>query len=439
MQVFTRALNAIENNVTNANTPGYAKQDQSLTARPFDPAAGLSGGVVAGPLISARSEFLEQAVRSQTELLGSAEQKATDLGQVEPFFDLTSNSGVAGAINRFFDSFSQLSVNPNDAVSRQAVLNQARQLVQSINNSATGVIQIATNIASQTAAVARNINQIATQIAGINLRFESNSEASQDAGLDAQVHTALENLSELTDYTILRSKDGAFNVYIGGQTPLVIGSGHFDISADTSSSQTAILDSQSSDITPQISRGRLGALIQERNTTIPGYLSDLNTLAQSLADTVNTQLFQGLDQNGLTPVVNLFSYDQASDAASTLAVTGLTPDQIAAAAANAPGGNGNAIALAQLASAPAVNGATFTKFYGNLGSRLGNDVAAAQQNQTQAQDQLTQARTQRASQSSVSLNEEATKLLQFQQSYQAAAKMVTTLQSLTQVVIDMLR
>jgi flagellar hook-associated protein 1 FlgK len=439
IEVFNRALNVIENNVTNAQTPGYVKQDQSLLALPFDPNNGLTGGVAVGPLISARSEYLEQAVRSQTELFGNAEQRATDLALIEPLFDLRSESGVAASINKFFDSFSQLSVNPNNTVSRQAVINSARQLAQSLNTSVGGVNQVSRNIATQIATVTGNINQIAETIAGINQRFLQNSQSAQDPGLDAQVHAALENLSELTNYTVLKGKDGAYNVYIGGQSPLVLRDRVYNISADATSPQTTVYDFQLNDITPLIIRGRLGALIEERNTTVPGYLNDLNTLAQSLADAVNTQLFQGLDQDGNVPIVSMFSYDQPSDAAASLAVTGITPEQIAAASSTAPGGNGNAIAVAQLANAPQINGATFTEFYGNLGARAGNDLATAQQDHTQAQDQVTQAQALRSNQSSVSLNEEATKLLQVQQAYQAAAKIVGVLQTLTQSVLDMVK
>src|SRR5437660_6060291 len=106
LRVFDRSLNVIQNNITNANTPGYVKQDLPLLALPSDPANGVSGGVIAGPLVSARSSYLEQAVRNQQEWLGHAQQRSEDLGQVEPLFDLTSSGGIAHGINKFFDSFS---------------------------------------------------------------------------------------------------------------------------------------------------------------------------------------------------------------------------------------------------------------------------------------------------------------------------------------------
>src|SRR5690242_2189773 len=116
LAVYGRVFNVIQNNISNANTPGYAKQQQVLESLPFDPSTGSSGGIIAGPMISARSEYLEQNVRNQQQLLGDAQQRAADLGQVEPLFDLNATFGVSGTLNNFFNSFSQLSVNPNDMV-----------------------------------------------------------------------------------------------------------------------------------------------------------------------------------------------------------------------------------------------------------------------------------------------------------------------------------
>jgi flagellar hook-associated protein 1 FlgK len=310
-------------------------------------------------------------------------------------------------------------------------------VAQSFNEAATGIAQVSNGFNSQTASTVTQINQLASQIATLNNQYQGDSESEQDAGLDAQMHTDMESLSTLTNFSIVQGNNGTFNVYLGGQTPLVIGGQQFQISADFSSGQTQILDSQSNDVTSEITGGSLGAMIQENNTTLPGYMTQLNTLAQTTADQVNQQLSQGLDETGATPTTPLFSYDQPDDAASTLAVTDITPDQIAAASAGAPGGNGNAIAVAQLASAAVVDGSsTLTQAFGNLSAQVGNDVANAQQNQSDDQDLLTQAQQQRQQVSGVSLDAEAAKLIQFQQSYQAVGQMVTVLNSLTQTLLD---
>lgn len=440
LRVYADEFNTIQNNISNANTPGYVKQDLVLVSQPFNLANGLSGGVASAGQSSARSSYLEQSVRSQQELAGYAGQKAADLKQAELQFDLTSQFGVPGALNDFFNGFSQLSVNPNDAVARQSILDLASGVAQSFQQSASGLTQVTRNVDQQTNGVVDGINRLASKIADINHRYRSSSDARSDAGLDAQLHAALEELSGLTNFTLIRTADGAANVYLGGgQSALVIGDRAQPISADLSGATTVIRDGKGDNVTSLVTHGKLGALVEEKNTLLPGYLNDLDTLAAGFADQINTALAGGVDQNGNPPAQDLFNYDTNAGAAFTLTVNPLAPSEIAAALPSAPGGNGNAIAISQLASQPSINGFSFTQFYGNLGSRVGRDVSTAEAQQTQFQDTLTQARANRAQESSVSLDEEAAKLLQFQQAYQAVGKLVQVLNDLTQTVMGIIK
>lgn len=435
--VLGQAFNVVENNITNANTPGYAEQTASFEAMPLDLQQQLPGGVEAGPLISSRNEFLEQAARTQQTQLSYSTQMASDLGQLQTSFSLTSTNGIDSEMNNFFSAVSALSVSPNDTTARQAVLNAAGSVAQSFQSGASAIEQVSTSAASQTGGVVSQINSLASQIAQLNGTYGSDPGSTQDPGLDAQLHTDLTQLAQLTNYTLIKNDTGGYNVFIGGQTPLVMGSDAYSISAGNTSGQATILDANGNDITSQISGGQLGALLTEQNTTLPGYMSSLNTLAQNFADTVNGQLSQGVDQNGDTPATPLFSYNQPTDAASTMTVNSLTPDQLAAASASAPGGNGNAVALAALANTQEVGGSTFTEYYGNFASQMGSDVSNAQSDQQQAQNQLTQVQSEISTASGVDLNAEATKLLQYQQSYDAVGKMVSVLDSLTQTLMNM--
>jgi flagellar hook-associated protein 1 FlgK len=439
LRVYGRSFNVIQNNITNANTPGYVKQDQVLVSLPFNMEKGLSGGVLAGPVVNARSAFLEQSVRVQNELLGHAKQRATDLGVVEAQFDLTSTFGIPSALNNFFNSFSELAVNPNDSVARQGVLDQAAQVATSFNQAAIGFQTVSVNIVRQTQDTVNGINRIAGQIAGLNRVYRAGAGASSDAGLEAQLNAALEELSGLANYTLVRTSDGAANVYLGGQTILVIGDRERLIEADFSAPDTVIRDVDGNDITSMIHGGRLGALIEEKNTTIPGYLAQLNALAQGFADNVNTTLAQGVGRDGLPPPADLFLYSAGTGAASTIEANALTPDQIAAALATAPSGNGNAIAVAQLGSQPLINGFTVTQVFGNLGAQVGRDVAVARSDENQYTDSLAQARQFRHEQTGVSLDEQAALLLQYQQAYQAVTKLITVVNEMTESVMNMIR
>jgi flagellar hook-associated protein 1 FlgK len=439
LRAYARTFNVIQNNITNVHTPGYARQDQVLLALPFDPATGLPGGVLPGPMVSARSEFLEQAVRQQQENFGRSRQRSADLAQVEPLFTVAATAGLPNAWNEFFGSFSRLAVNPNDLAARQVVIDRAGQVAESFRQTASGIGRASANVDRQTVDAVDGINRLAGEIARINTQYRANAEARNDAGLGAQLHTALEELAGFANFTVIKTPDGAANVYLGGQTPLVIGDRTYRVDADLSAPQAVIRDWEGKDITAQLSRGRLGALLEAKNATLAGYLADLHQLAAGFADAVNTQLALGLDINGVTPATNLFTYNVAGDAASSIAVTAITPQEIAAAAAGGPGGNGNAIAVAQLAGTPSVGGLTFTEFFGNLGARVGRDLAGALQDRALSEDRLLQARNQRSEQTGVSLDEEAAKLLQFQQAYQAAAKLVTVIDELTDSLFQMIR
>jgi flagellar hook-associated protein 1 FlgK len=220
----------------------------------------------------------------------------------------------------------------------------------------------------------------------------------------------------------------------------VIGSQQNAISANSSGAQTQILDAQGNDITAQATTGSLGAMVAMRNTTLPGYVSSLNTLAQGLADTVNSTLAAGQDLNG-NPGAALFTYNAAVGAAATLAVNPIDPSQLAAASTTAPDGNANALALAALGSQtqPQLNGLTFSGYYGQLATQVGQDVTTATNAQNAHQQLLLQAQSLVENTSGVSLDEEAAQLMQFQRSYQATAQLMVVLNDLTLDTLNILQ
>lgn len=438
LDAYTGALQVTENNVINANTPGYAKQSVSLEAMAFDLATGMPGGVRLGETQSSRSEFAEQSVRSQQTATQYDQQQVADLTTAQNFFPVSDTSGLGPDLSNLFQSFSALSVSPNDAVARQTVLNDATTVAQDFNNTATSLTNQLNDLRQQTSGTIGNINQLAGAIARINAQHGLDFNGGVDAGVDAQLNSTLEQLSQLVNFTTLQQPDGTVSVYIGGQTPLVLGDQAYTIQGDFSTQQTAILNSNGTDITAQTSGGQLGAEIDDNNTVLPSYIGQLNTLAQTVADEVNAGLQNGIDQSGAAPSTDLFAYSAANGAALTLAVNPLTPDQIAAASPGAPGGNGNALALAALATTPVINGYTFAQAYGNLGGTVGTDLSNATTNQTNDQALLSQDQSLRQQLSGVSLNQEAENLLQYQQAYDAISKMLGTLNNLSLTEINIL-
>ena len=464
MQAFQQALETIGNNVSNSSTAGFAKQTQTLDAMPFNPNQGLPGGVSAGIVQSARDEFSERNVRQNVSSLGTLEAAAQNLSAIQTTFPVSSNSGIAGALNNLFQSFSSWSVNPTSVASQQTVIDGAQSVVQAFQQAYASLSQASNNTDSQIQQTVSQINTYASQLAADNQQIQNGDR--NDAGLDARIHSTLESLSELGNITVSQQSDGSWQVLLGGQTPLVMGSNAYALSVSVSTPPGApptvpngnaparILDFQGNDVTANISDGKLAGYLQVRNTILPAIIGGayqqggLNQLAQGVADTVNTLLTSGNISNGppAVPGIPLFTYNAAapSSIAGTIAVSSaVTPGQLAAIQPGPPPvSNGIALQLAALANPTTltgqINNLSFTEFYGSIASLVGQQASDAQ-GQLQVQQQtVAQAQSLRSQISGVSLNEEAARLVEFQNAYQATARTVSILDTLTQDTINML-
>jgi flagellar hook-associated protein 1 FlgK len=464
LNAFDEALETTQNNVANAQTPGYAAQTQTLDSVSFAPDLGEVGGVRAGPVVSARDEFAEQNVHNQNVLLGSATQSVNSLTSLQNLFDISGSTGIPSALNSLFQSFSNWAESPNDSNSRQNVLNNAASVASAFQATAQGLQQFTQTTNAQIQQTVANINQMAAQLAADNQ--EALQGNSNDAGLDANVHNALDQLSQYVNFTATKQADGTYTVLIDGQTPLVMGATQFSVGSQMAQPSTpppvnlnapphaVILGSDGGDITSQISTGQLGSLLNLRNTLLPTYIGDayqpgdINTMAQQFAGRVNSLLTSGNVSDGPPPVTGtaLFTYDTTNPAnvAQTLAVNpAITSDQLAAIQPGPPEvSNGTALALANLSSpqssADEINGQSYSEFFAGMASRVGTALNQATSQQTAQQSAVAQAENLRQQTSGVNLDEEAISLVQFQRAYDANSRFITVIDDITGDLVNMI-
>jgi flagellar hook-associated protein 1 FlgK len=439
MRVYERAIGVVQGNVANASTPGYARQQQALAAMRFDLDNGLPGGVTSAGTIDSRSEFADRIVRQRLQSAGEAGERTTQLTRLEPVFDIADESGLNAALGRFFQSASALTIAPNDTSARKVLLDRAAEVAGSFNAVANGLSSARLSLNQAFEEKTGLVNQLAGDIASINAQFRNDFRAQNDPGLQSRLNNLLEDLSDVVDITVLRGDDGSATVYLGGEALLVIGDRQYAVSADTGGGQARLLDWEGNDISGKVHGGRIAALLELNNTTLPGYQARMDRMAEEFADQVNTVLSGGVDLGGNPPAVNLFGYDPALGAARTLQVGALTPAELALAAPASPGGNDVALQLAGLSKAPAVDGFTFSQYYGSLAADAGRTLGSSREDQRTQENLLSQATRLRDDAQSVDLNEEALVLLQYQRAYEAAAKLVRTLDEMTQTVLGLIR
>jgi flagellar hook-associated protein 1 FlgK len=452
------ALNVSQNNIANASTPGYARQTASLQADPFDPVVGLFGGVAQGPIADSRDLLAERAVWQQAGAQGAATAQNEALTDIQNSLPVSAG-GIPAALNNFFSAVSAWSASPTDGSTKQAVITAAASLTQSFNTTAAGVANVSQNITQSISDTVSQINDLTSQLASLNEAVQGGAQ--HDAGVSAQMYNTLETLSGLVNIEVLPQQDGTVQVTLAGGQPLVVGTEPYQLRAGSAAPPANPIDPQAppdaaifgpdgNDVTNQINSGTLHGQLQVRNSVIPALTGDqtqagaLNQLATSLATTVNSTVGQGFVSNGVPAATGLFvAPDPAhpDTAALNLAVdsnmsaAGLPPI-LNSGGATIP--NGVPLALNALASTPQIDNVTYTAFYGNAAASVGRQLNQAQSNQTLATQSLAQAQSMRQTAEGVDLNAEAVKVIQFQQGYQAAAKLVSTLNSLNQALLDML-
>jgi flagellar hook-associated protein 1 FlgK len=454
LSAIQQALDAVQNNTVNASTPGYASQNVTFSAQAFDPGHGLTGGVEVS-LSSSRNQYLEQSVRTETSTLGLFEQQSPLLTSLQNAFDTSGNAGIPGALSSFADSFSTLSASPNDPSAQANAIQAAATVAQAFNQTAAQIQQVADQATGQASMAVTQINALVRHIAAVNAAIQNGSQ--KDAGAAADLNNSLDSLSELVNISVTNNADGSASVLLDGQTPLVLGSQAYALTILPHAGSSAaaypggdaglqLLSQDGTDVTAQATQGKLGAALQVRNQTVPYYLGSqsqqgvLNTLAYSFASRVNAIVTAGQLAAGST-VAPVFDVSNDTSAASTLAVTSITPSELVASDGTA--GNGVATELADITNPTnpldlMSGGQSFTAYYGTFSGKAGLDASESATNLTTQQDLTTQAQNQRTQASGVSLNAQAAQLLSLQQAYQATARIVTVLESLSQTVVNLI-
>jgi flagellar hook-associated protein 1 FlgK len=436
LDVDQGALNVTSNNIANASTPGYSREVVNLTEQTPVESGNLTvgTGVSLQQIQSVRDQVLSLLIAEQTTQQGGAQTRLNALQQVEgPFSDPTQ--GIGANITAFFNSISQLSTNPSDPAQRQSVITAAQNLVSSFNQAAQSLGTIQSSLNQSVSQSVNQINSLTQQIAQLNAKVGQMQQLGKDPGsLLDQENQLINQLSKLTNVNETQTEHG-LTLTTGNGTALVVGNQSFALQLGSGPTGMQDVFSQGQDITSTIQSGNLGGAIQVRDQNIPGILSQLNTLASQFATSFNAAQAQGFDLNG-NPGQALFSFN-AAGAASSIALTTTDPSAIAVSSDGTPGSDGNLATLMAVQSQPLPSGLTPTESYADIVSTSGNLGSQAQADLTASTTSMNQLNDQLGAISGVSINEETTNLLTYQNAFSAAARVVSTVDQMMQAVLAM--
>lgn len=440
LQTHQYAMGVVGQNISNVNTPGYARRVVDLV--PVDPAAG--GGVDIQAIRSVRDMLLERRLLQEVPLSARETAMADGLAVVETALGKPGES-IDARLSGFFDAFSALAQDPTSAVARNQVVLAAKSLTSAFGDMNQRLETARRDADTHIRGAVEEINEITSRIAAINNALPAAQQNGTAGTLVDQQSELLRQLSELADVHVIDRQQGGVDVTFGAGRPLVIGGSRFTVTAtSTAPSGYVALSSEGTTVTSELTGGKVGGLLQLRDVDIPGYVARLDTLAFDTAAQVNARHAAGYDQNG-TAGLNLFTFSSAilgsTGAAAAITVNSTIvadPARVAAAGVAQTGDNQAARNIASLRSDRVLNGATasLTDAWSSLVYRAGSDSRAAADAAGSRKEIVRQVDALRDQVAGVSLDEEAMNLLKFQRAYEANARFFTAIDRMLNTLIQ---
>ncbi len=445
------ALDVAGNNIANVNTPGYSRRRLELAEQPPMHLGRLflGTGVAVDRVVRVVDGLLHAQLRSEEEVVGRHGAASAGLEQVESILGEASAGGIGDSLSGFFAAFSSLAATPDDASLRRNAASRGETLAASIRDRAAQLLEFRRRTDAAVTDTVEQISLLTRDIAQLNRQIQISEPGAVEASdLRDTRSRKLRELSGLVDIQVSEGPRGSAFVSLAGTgDSLVVDDAVRDLTvtrdADGMSRIQVTRGGSLVDLTDTLRGGKLGALLHVRDDVAKGYLSQLDALASDLISRVNAAHAGGTDGHGNAGGAFFTPTPAGASAAATLTVSGAIvsdPSLIAAGASASVGDGSNALAIAALErqTSAGLGGLTSSGYLADVQTRLGLETRSASSAFETGRAALLAAEERLQAISGVDLDEEATALLQYQRSYEAAAKFIAVVNEMTRTAIEAL-
>lgn len=428
-------------NIANANTPGYSRQDVSFAARRPDilPYGALGRGVEVQGIRRLQDEFLLKNLRVQSSRLASYTSVDAALYEVESILGSVDNDHLGNAMNEFFAAWNTLATPPFVESNKYNVVATAESLVRDFHAINDSLDDLEANIEDNIQLEITNLNGLLAGVAEMNeqiMAAEANGEPAND--LRDQRDLLINQISEIAEVSVLEREDGTKDIILAGRTMVSRGSvTHFQstyVRDDDGYKMAIVTQGRMNEV--HLSPGKLEGLMTSRDVQVQQVREGLDAVAAQLIREVNELHVQGRtdSSSGLSffsgDSMHTIGINQAIVSNNLLVATGST---------NADGDNSIAEAIANLTnqSADGAGSTTIGDQYRSLLTTVASRRSSFEflvENQQNVVDSL---ETKMASVSGVSLDEEGANMVRYQNSYNAAARVISTVQEMYDTLMNM--
>ena len=426
------AINTTAKNIANVYTDGYTRRkfDISKISLGF-------GNMTEDSVSRVKNRFLDNQIWYEKQALGKESMSEMLMKQVETVFGEPGDAGLASIMTEFWNAWSNLANTPESDSAHSLVRDKGTLLSNTFNRLDRNLKNLQKQTGIEIQQKVKEINQLVTQLGTVNKQIDTHRS---DDLLD-QRDILLSQLSGKIDLQVTENDSGTVEVIAGG---------HILISEDftnhlkiiTTQNKDGLFHSEiktiQGDKTIDVSSGELGGLLGFHNDHISSYMTSIDAAAVALSKKVNKVHAQGFNLTGLSGL-NFFN-DNITGAGDFSLTAEILSDSSLIATSSDPDAQGDsnvAQAISDLQYGELINGKPILDYYNSIIADVGNRVQEAKfihQNQDKIVQQL---QIQRASVAGVSLDEEMTQLIQYEQAYEAAARMITTVDELMQTILSL--
>lgn len=298
------ALQTTGNNISNANTKGYSRQEVQLeTAGGQFTGSGFFGkGVNVTTVARAHNDFLTREAATSQSLAAADSTRLDQLKQLETVF-ATGESGVGYASGQFLNAFVDVVNHPQDIAAREVVLARADEVASRFRAAGQQMDSLQANVTSDLKTAVNAVNTLAKRVADINAQISlAQGSGHQPNDLLDQRDELIKEIGSYIQVTTIAADDGTTSVFIGGGQRLVLGGQASQLAAmndsfNPSLVQIGLTDASGTHALPStlITGGSMAGLLRFQNVDLVAARNELGQLAQALAGKVNQQQALGLD------------------------------------------------------------------------------------------------------------------------------------------------
>lgn len=455
-------IDALAQNIANAQTPGYISEMANLAALPGGTMFGAGSGVEVTSIIQASNALLSANNWQAQGALSNLSALQETLSAVENVFPLATqpagattasatSSSIAGQLSTFWSAWDAIAENPSAQAPRVEVLDDAQGLVTSLHEASAQLAQITQNAVSELTGQVQQVNSLLAQVATLNQSIAlTEGSGSSTAPLEDQLQAALSTLSQLAGVEVRMQPNGTATVSISGMAVVQQNTaGVLELSATTTPTSGArklsvnLKVSSGTPLAVPVSGGSIAGLLSSVNTYVPKAQAMLNSVASALATTVNNELKTAYTATG-APATSTPDHWQMFVGTATASGIELntamvaTPSVIAVSSTDATTGraaaNNGAIAqaMAELGTTPNGPDAKYQTLVQSMGA-----LTQSVNNQVEAQTAVaSQAKQALEAVTGVDITSDLTSLLNFQQNYEASARVLNTVDSAVQALLQ---